>query len=165
VTIARCRPPTRPQHRALEIYRVVVSPKCDIGAPETIILTGDAEETFVRGATVTHFNGIEATPDGRMLIVNSASGTLYSIDVQTGVSTRIDLGPVEVPTGDGTLLSGRTLYVLQNGNPPSRRNPQPDRGDPAGRRAAVRHDRGHAHEHAVRDCNHPRQARQHPLRR
>ena len=32
--------------------------------------------------------------------------------------TLIDLGGGEVPTGDGILLHGRTLYVLQNGGAP-----------------------------------------------
>ena len=63
-----------------------------------------------------NLNGIEATGNGRTLIVvNSTLGTLYTIDAATGVSEQIDLGGATVPTGDGVLLVGGTLLVLQNG--------------------------------------------------
>ena len=50
--------------------------------------------------------------------MNSAKGELYTVDATTGDSELIDLGGGSVPTGDGILLAGRTLYVLQNGNAP-----------------------------------------------
>jgi sugar lactone lactonase YvrE len=60
-------------------------------------------------------NGIEATPDGRWLIVvNSTSGVLYRIDPVTGEATRIDLAGQTVQAGDGLLLDGGTLYVVRN---------------------------------------------------
>jgi sugar lactone lactonase YvrE len=99
-----------------EIYRVPVSRHGEVGAPETIALSGPAAE-FVDGFNI---NGIDATKDGRTLIaVNSAKGELYTIDAKTGESALIDLGGVTVPTGDGILLDGKTLYVLQNGNSPT----------------------------------------------
>jgi hypothetical protein len=95
-----------------EIYRVPVSKRGEIGQPETITLSGPASE-FVPGFNL---NGIEATSDGRTLIVvNSTKGTLYTVDARTGTSADIDLGGDTVPTGDGILLVGRTLLVLQNG--------------------------------------------------
>ena len=95
------------------IYRVPVSKQGDIGEPETITLSGPASE-FVGGEF--NLNGIEATADGRTLIVvNSFKGTLYTIDAQSGDSAEIDLGGDTVVTGDGILLHGRTLLVLQNG--------------------------------------------------
>jgi sugar lactone lactonase YvrE len=60
-------------------------------------------------------NGIEATSDGRSLIVvNSAVGELYRVDPDSGVATLIDLGEMSVVNGDGILLQGLTLYVVQN---------------------------------------------------
>jgi hypothetical protein len=100
---------------APEIYRVPVSRRGEVGAPETIALTGPAA-AFVTGFNL---NGIAATKDGRTLIlVNSAKGELYTVDAATGSSALIDLGGTSVATGDGLLLTGRTLYVLQNGAAP-----------------------------------------------
>ena len=94
------------------IYRVPVSKRGEIGQPETITLSGPAAE-FVPGFNI---NGIESTSDGRTLIVvNSTKGTLYTVDARTGTSAEIDLGGATVPTGDGILLVGRKLFVLQNG--------------------------------------------------
>jgi len=60
-------------------------------------------------------NGIDATPNGKWLIVvNSATGTLYRVNPETGVASAIDLGGDAVPSGDGILLDGKTLYVVQN---------------------------------------------------
>ena len=98
-----------------EIYRVPVSKRGAVGAPETIVLSGPAAE-YVDGFNL---NGIDVTRDGRTLIaVNSAKGELYTIDARTGASALIDLAGVSVASGDGILLDGRTLYVLQNGGAP-----------------------------------------------
>jgi sugar lactone lactonase YvrE len=76
-----------------------------------IPLGGDFQ--FVPGEFNT--NGIVATPNGKSLvIVNSAQGALYRVDPASGVASRIDLGGGSVPNGDGMLLDGRTLYVVQN---------------------------------------------------
>ena len=96
------------------IYRVPVSRDGQVGQPLTIALRGAAKEDFVVGAF--NLNGIDATDDGRTLVaVNSTLGTLYTIDQHTGDSAPIDLGEASVPTGDGILLLGRKLLVLQNG--------------------------------------------------
>jgi sugar lactone lactonase YvrE len=59
-----------------------------------------------------NLNGIVATPGGRWLIaVQSATGTLWRIDPGTGAATAIGTG---YTNGDGLLLKGRTLYVVQN---------------------------------------------------
>lgn len=95
------------------IYRVPVQRNGRLGDAsdvETIPLTGDF--TFVPGAF--NANGIVATPNGKSLIlVNSATGTLYTVDPETGVADAIDLGGATVVGGDGLLLDGRTLYVVQ----------------------------------------------------
>ena len=60
-------------------------------------------------------NGIDATPNGRWLvIVQSSTGKLYRVHPSTGATREISLGGATVETGDGILLDGRTLYVVQN---------------------------------------------------
>ncbi len=60
-------------------------------------------------------NGIEATADGAtLLVVNGATGELFRVDPLTGNAQKIDLGGVNVPSGDGLVLEGLTLYVVQN---------------------------------------------------
>ncbi len=96
------------------IYRVPVSDDGTVGRPVTVPLSGDAADDHVAGAF--NLNGIEATGNGRTLLsVNSSTGALYTIDATTGASARIDLGGATTPTGDGILLVGNTLLVLQNG--------------------------------------------------
>jgi sugar lactone lactonase YvrE len=66
-------------------------------------------------AVVQSSNGIARTPDGRALIVvASNTGTLFRVDPATGASTVIDLGGENVVNGDGLLLDGNKLYVVQN---------------------------------------------------
>jgi outer membrane protein assembly factor BamB len=60
-------------------------------------------------------NGIDATPDGETLvIVQSNTGKLFTVDPDTGVAREINLGGQNVVNGDGLLLDGRTLYVVEN---------------------------------------------------
>ncbi len=94
------------------LYRVALDQR---GKPassvQTLTLIGDY--TFVPNGF--NSNGIEATPNGdALIVVNSTTGTLYRVDPATGVATRIDLGGDTVVNGDGILLSGKTLYVVQN---------------------------------------------------
>jgi len=78
---------------------------------EKIPLTGDYQFT----PNAFNANGIAATPNGKtLIIVNSVDGVLYNVDPTSGVNTRIDLGGATVPNGDGILLQGKTLYVVQN---------------------------------------------------
>lgn len=73
-------------------------------------LTGDWQQ--VEGFNA---NGLTLTPDGRgLLVVNSTSGLLYRVDPATGVAAEVDLGGASLANGDGMLLRGRTLYVVQN---------------------------------------------------
>jgi hypothetical protein len=78
---------------------------------EDIPLGGDYQFT----PNAFNANGITATPNGRrLIIVNSAEGALYRVNPANGRAQRIDLGGGAVPNGDGILLQGRTLYVVQN---------------------------------------------------
>jgi hypothetical protein len=48
-------------------------------------------------------------------MVQSSTGFLLRVDPGTGVAQRIDIGAdVLMTNGDGLLLEGRTLYVVQN---------------------------------------------------
>jgi sugar lactone lactonase YvrE len=79
--------------------------------PEEIELTGDYE--FVPDSF--NANGIAASADGNWLIVaHSQNAALYRVDPQTGEAMLIDLGDESVPSADGILLDGQTLYVVQN---------------------------------------------------
>ncbi|MDG4839205.1 superoxide dismutase [Micromonospora sp. WMMD967] len=81
------------------------------GGFTTIPLTGAYEQV----GTGVNLNGITTTPDGRALVVvQSNTGTLYRVDPLTGVSTAVDVPGHTFTNGDGLLLLGRTLYVVQN---------------------------------------------------
>ncbi len=59
-------------------------------------------------------NGIEKTPRGDLLIINGATGKLYRVDPGSGAATLVDLGGGSLVNGDGLVLLGRTLYVVEN---------------------------------------------------
>jgi hypothetical protein len=76
----------------------------------TVPLRGD----YVHGSGF-NVNGIAATDGGRTLvIVQSGTGKLFTVTT-TGRTRAIALAEGQsVPNGDGILLDGRTLYVVQN---------------------------------------------------
>jgi sugar lactone lactonase YvrE len=60
-------------------------------------------------------NGIVAARDGRTLIsVQTSTGKLFRINPRTGRTREIDLGGAVLTNGDGLLLAGRVLFVVQN---------------------------------------------------
>ncbi|HWC26416.1 MAG TPA: hypothetical protein VG474_07530 [Solirubrobacteraceae bacterium] len=62
-----------------------------------------------------NLNGIVAARHGRTLLaVQSNTGHVWRIDASTGTAMRVDLGGATLANGDGMLLHGRTLYVVQN---------------------------------------------------
>jgi sugar lactone lactonase YvrE len=46
--------------------------------------------------------------------VQTNAGRLWRIDPATGTAAQVDLGGTALANGDGLLLNGRTLYVVQN---------------------------------------------------
>jgi sugar lactone lactonase YvrE len=61
-----------------------------------------------------NLNGIEAANDERTLIVvQSSTGKLFTVNPRSGRTREIVLDE-PVTNGDGLLLDGRTLYVVQN---------------------------------------------------
>jgi sugar lactone lactonase YvrE len=88
------------------LYRVPL----DLGPATTIPLTGDL--VYQEGFNV---NGVDATPDGRTLfLVQSNTGLVFTVDAVSGVARAVDLGEERVTFGDGLLLEGKRLYVVQN---------------------------------------------------
>ena len=74
-------------------------------------LTGSA---FVQQAGF-NANGIEATPDGRyLLVVQSNAGKLFRIGIADRSVTEVSLGTDTLRNGDGLELQGRRLYVARN---------------------------------------------------
>jgi sugar lactone lactonase YvrE len=96
------------------LYRVALGPG---GQPAstftTVSLSGDYPAAHVPGSF--NVNGIDATPNGKtLLIVQSNTGNLFTV-APDGDASKIDLDEGErVPMGDGILLDGHTLYVVQN---------------------------------------------------
>ena len=95
-----------------EFYQVPITSRGQTDfTSETIPLSGD----YVFTPGEFNANGIAATPDGKsLIIVNSVDGALYDVAPTSGAATLIDLGSDAVPAGDGILLQGKTLYVVQN---------------------------------------------------
>jgi sugar lactone lactonase YvrE len=82
-----------------------------VGQVTTIPLGGDYQHV----AGQFNLNGIVATPNGKTLIaVQTVAKKLFTIDPETGVAKTIDIGSYDLTNGDGLLLDGRTLYVVQN---------------------------------------------------
>lgn len=96
-----------------ELYRIPIGNGGRLGSTvQTISLTAPFQLQAGFNA-----NGIDATPNGRWLvIVQSNTGKLFRVNPTTGATTEIALGAESVPNGDGILLDGKTLYVVQNTN-------------------------------------------------
>lgn len=66
-------------------------------------------------AATVNLNGITTTPDGKaLLVVQSNTGLLFKVNPATGAATAVDLGGASVINGDGLLLNGSQLIVVQN---------------------------------------------------
>jgi sugar lactone lactonase YvrE len=99
------------------LYRVPLGPNGQPGA-ESAVQTVELDGDYVHmpGFNV---NGIDATPNGKTLvIVQSNTGSLFTVaadgDANRIALTAPDDSPESVPMGDGNLLEGHTLYVVQN---------------------------------------------------
>ena len=94
-----------------ELYRVALGPGgVPTGDVETVPLTGEWQQ--VPGFNA---NGVAATPDGgTLLVINSSTGILYTVDPTTGEAFAVDTGGTLLTFGDGILLRGSTLYVVRN---------------------------------------------------
>jgi Cu-Zn family superoxide dismutase len=62
-----------------------------------------------------NLNGIVVSPNGRFLfVIQSNTGKIFQIDVESKEIVQLDVGGVTFPAGDGLWLQGHSLYVLQN---------------------------------------------------
>jgi sugar lactone lactonase YvrE len=99
--------------QSAQLYGIPLGPGGELGDPtvfKTLPLTGDWQQLAGFNA-----NGIAVTPDQQaLLVVNSATQSLYRVDPDTGVATQVDLGDTQLTNGDGLLVVGTTLYVVQN---------------------------------------------------
>jgi hypothetical protein len=95
------------------LYRLPLEANGDPpGAGDVEILTLHNEWQQVPGFNA---NGIEASPDGRWLVVvNSTRGELYRVDAASGAAVLINLGGESVSMGDGLRFRGSLLYVMRN---------------------------------------------------
>src|SRR6185436_9268479 len=78
----------------------------------TLPLTGDL--AYDGNPSTFELNGIAAAGHDRLITVQSRNGKLFLVNARNGRTHEIDLGGGSVPNGDGILLEGRTLYVVQN---------------------------------------------------
>jgi DNA-binding beta-propeller fold protein YncE len=99
------------ESRKALLYKVPIGPGGALGTFATLTLGSP----FVLGAGF-NLNGIDATRNGKTLIaVQSNNGKLFRINAASGAVREITLaGGESVPNGDGILLTGKTLYVVQN---------------------------------------------------
>jgi hypothetical protein len=94
------------------LYFIPFGKRGALGDLTRIPLSGD----YTNGAGF-NANGIVAARGGRSLIVvKTNTGELLNIDAATGVAHRITVtgGDGELVNGDGLLLQGRKLYVVEN---------------------------------------------------
>jgi outer membrane protein assembly factor BamB len=94
--------------RAPEVFAIPLR-----GGPvRRIAITGDFVQTG--DPTATNLNGLAVAGRHTLVLVQSNTGKLFAADTRTGVARAIDLGGADVMNGDGMLLFGRTLFVVQN---------------------------------------------------
>jgi outer membrane protein assembly factor BamB len=94
--------------RAPEVFALPL----DGGPARRIALTGDFQQTGE--PTATNLNGIAVAGDDTLVVVQTNTGKLFTADADTGATHEIDLGGATVVNGDGLLLIGRVLFVVQN---------------------------------------------------
>ena len=94
-----------------QLYFVPVNRAGVPGPFRTLALSGPAAHL----SGEFNLNGIQATPDGKTLIVaHSTNGRLYTVDPTSGASATI--AGVIVPGVDGIVRSGRRLWAVQTSN-------------------------------------------------
>ena len=100
------------------LYKVPLGPAGQLPDPlsfEAVFLSGDfVQITEPEEDPPFNVNGIDATPNGKYLVIGTwVPGTLYRVDAATGEALLIDVGGTLFPWGDGILLDGFTLYIVQ----------------------------------------------------
>jgi sugar lactone lactonase YvrE len=93
------------------LYRVPLARRGEpAGTFSTVPLGGDWVQTPGFNA-----NGIALTPNERaLLVVQGSTESLFRVNPRTGDARRVNLGGYALTNGDGLLVKGRILYVVQN---------------------------------------------------
>jgi hypothetical protein len=91
-----------------QLYRVGIRGNGELTPPQRISYSGELQ--FTTGFNV---NGIDTLGGHQLVVVQSNTGKLFRVNGRTGVTREITLDE-PVPMGDGILLRGSTLYVVQN---------------------------------------------------
>ncbi|WP_369052916.1 hypothetical protein [Kineococcus terrestris] len=95
------------------VQRLVVvplGPGGELPGPDgarTLPITGDL--VYGEGFNA---NGIRALPTGQLLVTQSSTGDLFRVDPATGASVRVPVGGRDLTSGDGLVLRGPFLYVV-----------------------------------------------------
>lgn len=97
-----------------QFYRLPLGPGGALPEPDEVqTIPLDNGFDFAPGGF--NANGIVATANGKQLIiVNSSYGRLYRVNPLTGAAVGIELSGGDALAGDGLVLRGHTLYVVQN---------------------------------------------------
>ncbi len=94
---------------AAELYLIPVGPRGEVGAVQTLPLSGPASDTSGQ----FNLNGIASAKGGRALFVaHSGNAEIYTVNPETGESALAD--GVSVPNVDGILVRGQQLWAVQN---------------------------------------------------
>jgi len=87
------------------LFKIPIAPNGKLGA---------TSQTLTLTPAVAGGNGIEATPDGKTLVMVSITlSKFFTVDATTGTTKEIVLD-APVLRGDGLILQGRTLYAAEN---------------------------------------------------
>jgi streptogramin lyase len=99
--------------QSAELYLLPIGPSGELPDPDDIVtlpLTGEWVQQPGFNA-----NGIAETTDKKaLLVIQTSTATLFRVDPDFGEATIVDLGGASLPFGDGLLVVGNTLYVVQN---------------------------------------------------
>jgi sugar lactone lactonase YvrE len=97
------------------LYKVPLGPAGELPPPSEVSVIPLGGDFHYDPTVFPNANGIEATPDGKSLIIaHTTDGDLYKVNPTNGVAVKIDLGSETLPGADGLVLAGKTLYVAQN---------------------------------------------------
>jgi hypothetical protein len=94
---------------AAELYLIPVGPRGEVGAVQTLPLSGPASDTSGQ----FNLNGIASAKGGSVLFVaHSGNAEIYTVNPETGESALVE--GVSVPNVDGILVQGQQLWAVQN---------------------------------------------------
>jgi sugar lactone lactonase YvrE len=97
------------------LYKVPLGPGGELPDPSAVTEIPLGSGFDFEPNAFPNANGIVATSDGgSLIIINTFFSSLYKFDLQSGEATKIDLGGDSIPNGDGLVLAGKTLFVVQN---------------------------------------------------